>query len=916
MHLHGAFTAVVLILIFAGSAGFYQMTSGLFYCGINASMPEILYWSIVVGCQSIAFMLSSRHNGVKKLYVLSQLTALPFLVWILAQLADTYPRPFIIFGVLLLIYAYLRILAIKYSPIGSIDRQRLNPFKLLADGVVFIVTTLLIHSAFAFLILHTKSMRLTDSWFFGIFIVSAILSYFIVGKNITTFRLDLSCFPPLFLLVFILLRSKLTDQAYDSLFYKATVPIMIADWRTALTGVIDHTLLGTNFLEIINSQIRILDPKYSPALTTAFAFIGLWIILPWIARGFSRCNDETGGFTKNAMILLMVSLTEPLTAAGTAYQEPFLILLIAASCLAGPLGFVMIAGAVSVKITTLFFVPFWILWRALTVDRESANWLVFKIKRLFRVPIRKSLDKVSEEPPKNSRRFRFVQFASFAICLMLSITIVGEQFYRNYAFTGRIFAPSEALVSITDPKGELFRRPENNQAFDVVTQRSKLMSLGVTAIHMLTLDKILKPEELGFHVFPSSRLPVVAFLLITFLMLFKNFRADRFFVSLAISYAVSFVVFLGFFSQGRHMAVASCFAVFVVIAMLRRLILITKDYTFSSILLNCVAVVVAFFAISDQMVGSYINDGWECGRPLFANPVRAEYENHTGEVEKVLASVVQKYRASNGARSGVIPSIICEPKIERLPYFGAHYTYNSISQTMLKSYFDVDYKRINRLSHSLIAICFEDEKFFTDLVPEHLRPQFNLHSKVGTVSIMVSNSLFSGAIAESITKKGFTSLQFFAGNKVKADDFVEKWLEGKLKDDSFVSTPTGKGALKLTFDKVDCGVLVSPYAVEFSNVLFESNDTIEFEYAMPYHNSDGMEIRFEISTGSKQRTIELPVSPRIGDDQPMGWKTGSVKLPSGMVGEGMLAISALSISGNSTADWVVFRKLEIQRAGE
>ena len=34
---------------------------------------------------------------------------------------------------------------------------------------------------------------------------------------------------------------------------------MIADWRTALTAIPDVTLLGTNLLEIVNSQLRILD---------------------------------------------------------------------------------------------------------------------------------------------------------------------------------------------------------------------------------------------------------------------------------------------------------------------------------------------------------------------------------------------------------------------------------------------------------------------------------------------------------------------------------------------------------------------------------------------------------------------------------------------------------------------------------
>lgn len=908
---YGSFVVVMLILLFAGGGGFYQLTSGLFYCGTNAAMPEIFYWTIVISIQCAVFIAIPVFKSAKNIYLYSQIIALPFVVFVLAQLADTYPRPFIIIGALFGIYCYLRFLTTRFWLKDDHYKQELNFTELLAEGSIFILTTLLIHTTFAFLLLHTQGMRLTDSWFLGIFLFSLILSYFLVRKSCSFFRIELVGFPPLFLLVFILLRAKLPDQAYDSLFYKATIPLMIADWRTALTGVLDHTLLGTNLLEIINSQIRILDPSYSPALITSFAFIGLWIIAPQIATSFSQTKDDN--LVKNASILLIISLTEPLTAAGTAYQEPFLILLIVVSTLAGPLGWFMIASAVSVKITTLFFIPLWLLCRAMTNNQEYKSPLITNIIKILQLPVN-SFAKYEQPPNHIKSHNKYITRIVFVICLFLAFTIVGEQFYRNYIFTGRIFAPSESLVSITDPNGETLKRSTENQVFDVVSDRNKLVSLGTTVIHMLTLDKLIKPDELGFHIIPSSRLPIVALLICIFFIAFKDFRNNKYFVFLIIGYAVSFLIFLSFFSQGRHMAAASVFAIFVIIATLNILIKLIKKESHSSILLPCMAFGVAFLAVSDQMVGSYINNGWECGRPLLAIPIRSEYENSKGDVEKVLTDIVQRYRINQGTNNGAIPSILCEPQIERRAYFGSHYVYSYTSQSMLKNYLDVNSERVERLPSSLLVICFENEKFFTDLVPPHIRPQFEQFSKVGKISFMVSTRLLSGTIAESITKKSFSSLQFFTSKKFVAYNFVEKWFDGNLTDKSHFDTPNGKGALRLNFDGTESAVLISPNSIQFSNILFEANDSIELEYAMPYHNSDGMEVRLTIITTNKEHTVELIGSPRSGENAPINWKKETIKLPSELTGEGLVVISAQSASGNSNADWIAFRNLIIQRS--
>ena len=918
---YGPLIATLLIFLFTGTGGFYQVTSGLFYCGMTGAMPEIFYWSIFISCQSILFMATPLFERAKKVYLFSQLIALPFLILVLAQLVDAYPRPFVTVGGMLGIYCYLRFSTTKLLHNSSSIKQRLDPTELLTEGSIFVLTTLLIQSALAFFILYKSGARLTDRWFFCIFAFSSALAYFLVRKGCLIRRIRVSEFPPLFLLIFFLLRAKLPDEAYDSLFYKATLPIMIADWRTALTGTFDHTLLGTNFLEIVNSQIRIFDPTYSPAMTGAFAFIGMWIIAPRAAASFLRRTDDSRGLVRNATILLLVSLTEPLTAAGTAYQEPFLILLITASVLAGPLGWFLIASAISVKITTLFFVPFWLLLRVMIVDRKGVLRFILKLVSVCHLKYAKPLSSFQWASKSKMRLKRYLSRAALVICLLLSLIVIGEQFYRNYVFTARVFVPSESLVSLTDPNGEVLKRVSSEQVFDAVAQRSILGSVGGTAVYMLTLNKLIETSETGFfHVFPSSRLPLVAILLCISLIFFKEFRSDRRSVCLMIGYVISFVIFLRFFSQGRHMAVASIFAIFVVIAMLSHLVKLAKKSNYSLVFLSFTAFGIAFFAISDQTVGSYINDGWDCRRPLLETPIRPVYEKTektTNDVNSVLEDVVQQYKNEHGTAYGVIPSILCESKIEKQTYFGAHYIYSVPSQNLLENYLDVDSKRAARLPYSLLAICFENERFFTNLMPQDIRSQFTQFAKVGNVTIMASKPLLSGAVAESLNKKGFIWSQQVNDEKFTSYNFIEKWLgDGKIVNDYPAETPTGKGALKLIYDNTDCATLISPYSIQFSKVPFVIGDSIELEYAMPYRDSDGMDIKLIVIVGDKQHIVQFPVSPSFDWGGQMNWEKTSVKIPPELSGEGMVIISALSESGNSAADWIVFRKLIVQRVSD
>jgi len=796
---HVLAVAFLSILLLLGSGSFYQLTSELFYCGITEARPEIIYWTIAVVCQSVLFMIAPLFPWAKKSYSLSQIAALPFLAAVLVQLADVYPRPFLLVLVMLGGYGYLSYLTPRLFGNNALVGHQPSAFGLVVEGTLFTLTTLLIHSALAFFVLHTPGIVLTNHWFWGIFIGSAGLAYFLVRNGCGPISAKFSAVPPVFLLVMILLRYKLPAMAYDDLLYKATGPIMIADWRTALTGILDHNLLATNFLEIVNSQLRILDPAYSPAMTGALAFMALWILAPAvIAAALSRNATGQSSIVAHAGILLLVSLTEPLNAAGTAYQEPTLILLIAASVLAGPLGWFMMASAAAVKITALFFVPFLLFWRAITVDRAAitvGRGAISKVSGKFRWFRRRinilHLFAAAVAPRQTSSNA--TPTAVVLLSILLACLVLGEQFHRNYTFAGRLLAPSEILASITDPNGEILKRVKVGSENDAASRDSILSRLGRTAVHMATFDKWIKVGEWGFYVFPSSRLPLVAVLLCMVVLLLRGMRTDKELTILGLAYVLSFVATLVFLEQGRYMAAASASAIFFVVAVLGRLCALTKENE-ASFILTCLGLGVAYFAVGDQMVGSYNNLGWDCHRPLLAATARPGYEKLSDDVDKTLAKVVRLYRDENRDEVSIIPSILCEPKVERRPYFGANYVYYPYSTNLTRRFLDVDTKRAEVLPNALLALCYENEQFMTGVLPPSIRDQFTHFAKVGKVNILVSERLLSGESVRSLTGKGFTSLQWA---KPQIPDIkVLKWgPQSTLAGMPFNVQPSGHSAI-------------------------------------------------------------------------------------------------------------------------
>jgi hypothetical protein len=915
------FTAI-LLLCAAGSA--YQVTSKLFYCGHTGAGDEIWYWTVAAALQSFAFLAAGWSPRMERLYRLSQWLLLPLLIYVLYQLSAQHARPILLAGIGVAAYALFAGALDRRSGPGAQgraqdDAQPAWP-RLILEGVLFVLILMLIQSALAFLVLYSRGVLLNDRNFGILFAASVAIAFVVVRWGVRVSGTRLQDAPPLCLLIMILLRAKLPDGAYDSLFYKATHPAMIADWRTALTGLPDHALMGTNLQEIMNAQWLILDKAYAPAFITTLAFLGLWVVAPAAARALSAFMPaETGrrslGLMLNAAALLIVSLTESLTAAGTSYHEPMLMLLLSAGLLAGPAGWVFLAGAMAVKITALFFLPLFLLIRLAGTRRERLReWMEAPLENLRRRFGARSRERPGlAAAPALRAGARRKALPMLVLCGALAVLVFGEQLARNQLLSGRLLAPSEALAGLTDPQGRMMARIDHNPQFDEVSKRKSFDTLITTIIHIGTLNKWMHTEDMGFHALPSSRLPMAAVLLALLALLGLCRRETRPWALTALLFALLFVVFLKFFTQGRHMSAASFAAVLAVAtapAFLRR-------GEASRMVLTALTLGIGLCAVGDQLVGNFINVGWECTRRLSAPAVAQNAVSPPGtsaELDRKLADIVAQYRAKMPARRSVVPTVLCDEGSRRKPYMGAHYIYSVTTQHMLRRYLEADPARVQRLSRSTLAVCVKAWHLVG--VKREFLNEFTFVDRIADTDIFVSNYLMDGALAAQMVPSGFpvpgAFRQFFA-----VRDFGADWKAGTLADDSPKDTVTRKGALEMRFDDQPMAALVAPNALTFERVTVMPGDRVHMEAALPFHQSDGLRVELRLTLPGKQPLIaRASLSPRLREASEMNWQTLDLPIPEGYAGIAAFTVSIDSRGGNEIGDWIVFRKLQQQRRGQ
>lgn len=911
---------MVLILLLGAAGSFYQVTSGLFYCGHTGANSEIWYWALAAGLQSLAFPWAGWSPRGERFYRLTQWAAVPLIAYVLYQLSAVHARPLFLAGLAVLAYAlFARALDRRRHPEMETSWSQLG-----LQGVLFVLAALVIQSAFAFLVLYSRGILLNDRNFGVLLGMSVVLAFVVVRYGSRVHGVRLHEMPPLFLLLMILLRAKLPDGAYDSLFYKATLPMMIADWRTALTGLPDHTLLGTNLQEILNAQLLIIDGGYAPSFITTLAFLGLWIVVPAAARTLSNvlpveASKRHLGLMLNTATLLLVSLSEPLTAAGTSYQEPLQILLLAAGLLAGPAGWIFLAAAAAVKVTALFFIPLLLLIRAAGVDRECVRAFLetpFAKLRGWHVGsyFNRGHGGAPTSAPWRPARTKGALLV-LLVCGGLAALVFGEQLARNQLFAGRLLVPSEMLAGLTDPDGRMMTRIKRDETFDIAGTQRPFDNLIGTLIHMGTLNKWMEPDAHGFHALPSSRLPMVAVFLALLALWCVRKREARPWALLTLFFTLLFVVYLQFFSQGRHMAPASFAAV---VAIAAAPVFLWKG-EMPRWLLAVLTLAIGLLAVGDQLVGNFINTGWECSRRLstpaaapIAPVARDGVSNAATELDRKLADIVAQYRAKAPARHDIIPSVLCDETQGRKHYFGAHYAYASVTHSLLRRYLSADPARAQRLARSALVVCVEVWHLLA-VKPDGQEDHFTLVDRVGRTNIFVSNFLMDGGPAAQLVPAGFPVPSSWIRYMV-VQDFGASWSTGRLADPSPQETPNGKGALEMSVGAETLPTLVSRNAMTFDEVEVRPGDRVFMEATLPFRQSDGLQVELRLvlaGTAPLVRRMLLQPNRSIAPD--MSWQTLALAVPDGYSGRATLTVAVSSEGGDPNADWISFRKLQLQR---
>jgi hypothetical protein len=907
--------ALVLATIVAGAGfGLYMIGSVAFNCGRFDAGMEVRYWMAASLVQGLLFMLGSVYERARRAYRILQLVTVPLLALVVSQLAFAYPR--IVVCIMLFTAFYAAVAALP----AALGRRSTQPWSLsafVAQATVFLLLTLIVHSALAFVPLHWPGKRLDDTTYWTLLSVSALASAVLVRREAARIgAVSLTQMPPLALLVVALLRAKYPDGAFDTLFYKATIPFLLADWRTAFTGAFDHTLLGSNLMEIMSAQLRVIDPTWSPPLISSLAFGAMWVVAPLAASAvFARSDERVRAFAIPAATLMMASLTEALMAAGTAYHEPLMMVLMAAFLLPTPLAWIFLAAAMAAKLTVLFIAPVLIALRLRSwadapapADGAAAPGSGWRPTVAAAGAWRATVTAAGAW-----RRAAVAHLRSrpvlLAACLVFGAFVVGEQLQRNLAFSSRILGSSDLFVEFTDP--------DRRTMTDVITPFAPWHlgeRLAKTYVHILTLDRWIPAPAEGFHILPASRVIAVC---VTLALLFAVFpslrRADgRSWTLLLLFVACSFATLL-VVSQGRHLATLS-FGAALLVAHAAAYLAVGALRSGRRVTASAFAVAVALLATGDQLVGNFINNGWDCRRSI-AGPVTVGlHDQPNSELEKRLAEIVTQYRAK--AKGGVPPSVLCHWQTERKAYIGTHHVFAHYSVEYTQRFVNADPERAAMLPTSILALCFKHPSFGGEVLPVDQRGQFyEVPPTSDGVRIFVSQPLMSGVPVTSIPATVVASgPRLFTFERGLRGDLMARWDRARLLDLAAADAPGGKGAFAGKVGSDPVGVLISPYRIAYEGVEVKAGDQLTIEAAMPYSNSDGMSlaVTFEARNGKRHSaSMALTAKPQAAAG-PV-WRSQRITVPPEVEGRGRIVIAATSPSGDGTADWAYIRKISLDR---
>lgn len=210
--------------------------------------------------------------------------------------------------------------------------------------------------------------------------------------------------------------------------------------------------------------------------------------------------------------------------------------------------------------------------------------------------------------------------------------------------------------------------------------------------------------DFGFHILPSSRLPLVGLLISVWLLfLFKN-KKNINFILIPFIFVLQYIAFLKFLTQGRYFITLSVASIVPIILFMKEFHLRIRN-SIKSLLI----VVFLLVAISnDLVVGTGINVGWNCNRVLiFSKAHDTTYDIKT-EVDLFLKNKMAKNNVMC-KQKGSSPSFLAEHAIDYKPYLGFHYVYADMSTNLLYKFKQVN-PEVN-FSESIAGFIYQDDNF-------------------------------------------------------------------------------------------------------------------------------------------------------------------------------------------------------------
>jgi hypothetical protein len=682
--------AIILIFIGAGIAlgGPVQVYfSKYFWCGRVGAGFQLHVFEAIAAFQMVIFLFAQTSKRIAIFYRWSQWTAVTLCAPQLILLVQAYPITFSLLALALALSFGAAIVIAWFS-----DPQRKISFHFVAHSQAYFVSIsflillhwLIVTALISQFFLYRPAVPLTTIPLTFCLMIGAAAavaggwSFHRRNGNVLQ-TINLEAFAPFSILLLALLRAKYGDGAFDTLLYKGTWPYQIAEWRTAGMAILDSVGLGSNFQEMFNGLLCILSSDYTPSLISTLSIGALFMVLPCCVQivrnrlGFSQLIAAVA-------VLEIVSFTEAAAAQGTAYQEPFLVLLMTVGLLNARTWPLFVSAAIATKLTVISATPLFFVYRFALVGR-----LVL-------------LDAWK-------RRYVFVAAAS------LIVFLVSPQLDRNLIYSGRVLGLTETLASLTDAAGPHAIMAPGGSVYFASLPRGGLWNnfikstCNVFALELICDVAYHGDPNIGFHILPSSRVPIIGVFLAVVIVLYAALTRARFALVLtaAVLFLAGYIIFLAQVTQGRYFLIPSFMFVVLLLCISAAL---SDTQVLPSLITgrkgSLLTVLLALIPIGDLLAGTFINDGWNCRRDYLDHAPTYSIIGPRNSLEGFLAEDALKYKKACPP-PGLPPTIIVQPHSLVTPYLGVPLATSGIGNQMRQRFFQVDPNRAKRIPFAVLA---------------------------------------------------------------------------------------------------------------------------------------------------------------------------------------------------------------------